>query len=48
MHFLYYARVEYKEKAKLWLANFTVPVYLQKVVECFDHEEKGDLNIIEP
>jgi hypothetical protein len=39
VHFLYYASLEYQEKAKLWLANFTVPIYLQKVVASFEHEE---------
>ena len=46
--FLNYVTLEYSEKAKLWAAKFTVPEYLQRVQQSFEHEESGYDNIIEP
>ena len=40
--FLYYASLEYQEKAKLWIAKCTIADYLHKVVDAFAYEENNN------
>ena len=40
--FLYYASLEYHEKAKLWIAQCPIADYLHKAADAFAYEENNN------